>query len=201
MRPIERIRAALGPAPRPPLDALERPPPPSWCDDADPLTLLWQRHDTLVRDGVVVWAHLFMANAVLFEPGDSDAPAGAVYSLDPIYDRHPEWLEPIGNRLFTFHEGEDMAYDDDMLAAVPLAPEVVNLRHSLRSGYERSFGQPIPPELAGGRRVYSTTVMIHRAHLPEGHLTTMRVPLLVERRHHDPAALVVPGRYWPASMT
>jgi hypothetical protein len=139
-----------------------------------------------------------MANGELWRPGDDDLPAGAVYSFDPIFDRHPEWLEPIATGLYRFHEGQ-VALDTDPCASVPLAPSVANLRHQLRTGYERPLAQPLPLELSGGRRVFHTTLMLHRAHLPGGYLVGSRLPLLVERRVGDGVAMVLPGELWPAS--
>ena len=81
-----------------------------------------------------------------------------------------------------------------------LAPAVANLRHSIRTGYADSFGRGVPTLLSGGRRVYRSSLMVHRDHLPDGMLHPMRVPLLVERRLEAPTAMTVPKAFWPDAL-
>jgi len=198
MRLIDQVRAAVGPSPRQG-DWVRRPDPPAWATDVPSFRRTWQRTEALARDGVVVWGQLVMANGDLFQEGPDDAPAAIVYSFDPIFDRHPEWLEPVARQIYAFYEGDE-ELSDDPLAACPLAPSVANLRHRVRTGTDHDLAYRVPTMLSGGRVVYLTSLMVHRVHLPGGVLRGERMPLLAERHLDEPTTMIVPSDRWPDSL-
>jgi len=191
---LAALAARLGAAPREPSEELREaahlPALPEWLEPPDALYAAVTQHDLLLAEGRLALGYLFMANSVLFEPGDSDAPAGAVYSFDPVVHRFPDKLERTGGRLFAFHGDTGAPVDDPWLRAT---------EDSLRTGFERPMHERVPPEMADGHALFHTSVMVYRDHLPSGQLTDGLVPLLVAPRGTEPrTAIIVPGPLWPA---
>lgn len=187
---LARLAHRLGAPPRPTTAALAEafhlPVLPGWLGEQDGLYHQVRLRDALMQRGELALGAFFMANTVLWEDGDTDAPAGVVYSFDPVLQRFPERLAAIGTALYRFHEyaGEP-----------PVDPWRRLVLDQLHSGYERPLHERVPPELASGRVAYHTSLMVFREHLPTGRITGRWVPLLVLREGPCPA-MIVPSRLW-----
>ena len=160
---------------------------PAWLQRSDPIKHVYRAQRALLDHGHVVWAWLVQANKMLFEPGKWDSPAAVVYSDDPSFDASPEELSDVAEALFDL-KGRAGAGDDVAYFAEALADEVV-----------RDARLPVPSRLTGGRRVYYATIVVMRAHLPDGVLRRPLVPLLV-RPNRTPWAMILPSHYWAPSL-
>jgi len=192
---LRALAARLGPAPRR-IDgelaqAMALPPAPPWLEPGHALEQIRRDHALVVERGRLAPAVLFMANTVLYEPGEADAPAAAVYSFDPAVAAFPGKLRRAGERLFAFHE-----FQGDP----PTDPWQRQLVAALDTGMAWPQHLRVPPELCEGHAMFVGSVMLYRAHLPGGWLADARVPLLVGPSGMDPrSALVVPGALWPSA--
>ncbi len=164
---------------------------PAWMPPSDRFRVLYRKLEQHLDEGELTWGVVYMANADLWEPGEEDHPMGVIYSFDPWFQRRPERLIPIGQRVFAYHGSE---------GAPPRRPWERAIFDSVHSGYERTFHQELPPSLSGGRVVYEASTMGHRSHLPGGLLGDNVLPLLVQRHHPPRACLPVPSFYWPTEL-
>lgn len=177
MNPVLR---SIGPAPRTPWFQLPGKPPWMLAAPDDLLHELWSEADTIQREGVPVLGRIYMANSVLFEAGRADAPAGVVYSFDPVLQAFPRWLDDLADRMYAMHEADTS----------PETPWARYTQDLVWSGTKRCFHRRLPPEISGGPIVYHSTLMVFRDHLAERRLTSMEVPLIVHRDTR--LALIVP---------
>ncbi|MEO1335306.1 MAG: hypothetical protein AAFV29_06665 [Myxococcota bacterium] len=170
-------------------DALCRPSPPRWLSRSDDLRLLWSEHDRLLSVGDVTLGHIYMANADLYDEGDTDAPAGMLHSFDPFVLRNPDVLESIGQRIFERYEANSRKP-----LKWPHGPWFAMLHANTVDDMARAFGFLVPPTLTWGHVVFMTTPMIHRAHMVGGVISDSMVPILASR---DPrltgTTLIVPA--------
>lgn len=189
-RLLDAIRHTHGPAARRREADRWTPERPAWMTADDALGAIYRTVDTWLAEGEITWAHLFMANSALWEPGDDDLPAGVVYSFDPWFERHPERLKPIGRRIYGYHESD----------TAPARPWERLVRDSLHTGYERPLHMELPPSLSGGRVVAHSSTVIHRAHLPKGYITGSVLPMLVQRARAPHVCVPVPSAFWPQEL-
>lgn len=184
---LEHIRQKVGPAPR-------RIPPESrnflitrpqiWCVvHKDPMLEYFRSQELLLREGQVVWGAVVQANGMCYGVGPSDHPSTVIYSMDRTFDDNPEGLVEIAKKLLNLRGGkwadqEEQSYGD-MLAIET----------------NRAMGIPIPKSIAEGRKIFSTTIMWRRRHLPSGVLKGSYFPVLVHPK--TTAVLVVPSQTWP----
>lgn len=190
---IDECRRRITPAPR--AFSLEqrlgyhRTPVPEWMrkNRADGLWEIYRKQGTVLVHGVVVWAYLVQANESLFQPGNTDAPATAIYSLDPYFDDHLETLADIADRLYAL---KSAASDD---------PEFAEFHRIITDEMDRSLHIPIPTHATEGRQVVATCIMVRRKHLPHGILSHGAFPMLVNPKE-TPATLILPSRYWSPTL-
>ncbi|MEZ4323028.1 MAG: hypothetical protein R3F61_36515 [Myxococcota bacterium] len=142
-----------------------------------------RRRPTLAAQGEVRWGFVFMANDALWT-GKRSAPAAVIYSRDPWFDRYPHELANTGDRLL------------DLFGSThrPVAPHARYTSDLHRSGHVRSFGQPIPAEMTGGRVVCSSSVWVRLSDLPSRRLVSRVLPLWVDG---DGYVMPVVGSVWP----
>jgi hypothetical protein len=140
--------------------------------------------------GELTWAHVFMTNGDLNRPGELDLPAGVVYSFDPWFERRPDRLEPIGQRL-AYHRSQQPS---------PRRPWERLIFDQLYSGSIHTLHQELPPSLAGGRIVYHSTTIVHRSCLPRGYLTSTILPVLVQRQQSPRVCVPMPHAFWPQEL-
>jgi hypothetical protein len=184
---LDDIRRRIGPAPRRIPDEARRyllTRAPLWVvrmkDDVEEF---YRNQELLLREGTVAWAAVVQANGVMYSPGPGDAPATFIYSTAPAIEADPERLAQIAHQLFAlkggqFEHPQEQAYGD------MLAKET-----------ERAMGIEIPRPIADGLTIRSTTVMIHRKHLPGRVLQGKLIPVLVHPQSN--AIMIVPSRTWP----
>jgi hypothetical protein len=154
---------------------------------SSPLCKVHQDKATLYREGRVVWGALVQANSRLFRQSWGDAPAVAVYSLDPYFKERPQELREIGRTLFqlkgTAPPDEDLA----RFAAILTDERTVELK------------LPVPVRLTGGRSVFYTTILVMRKHLPAGWLASSVFPLVVSPALTE-ATMILPSRFWDDAL-
>lgn len=168
-----------------------RVPTPAWMPPHDDFRVLYRNLEQILEEGELTWGVVFMANSELWEAGEADLPMGLLYSFDPWFQRRPERLMPIAERVFAFHESEK---------APPRRPWERAVFDSVHTGYKRIFHLELPPSLSGGRVVYESSTMAPRSYLPDGVLGDSLLPLLVQRHHPPRACLPVPSFYWPTEL-
>ena len=190
---IDQIRDTLsGPPRRLPAGSYPyvTPPMPDWMRHvpSEPLTEQYRQHTLLFEQGMVGWAALVQANSMLFEPSEVNAmPALALFSPDAYFDEAVEELREIAHEIFGLREARPKAK-----ALKAVVKQMDN--------EERRYGRRlVPPELARGRRLFLTDLMVHREHLPGGCLDGGAFPIL----HHPETSCIwiVPARFWPDDLT
>ncbi len=198
---IHQLREKLGPAPRK-VDAqlkaqFARPKPPEWATKDDDFKRLYdpKEQQVLLQHGEVAIAQMFMANNALFGPGDEDCPAGVVYSFDSYLERAPDFLNEIGHELYKFHTGSDAP------ETIPTGAWTRQTMDELLTGYHRSFASIVPPAISDLHMVYHTSVMVHRAHIPEGVMGQGGFPILAARNPDiTPLSMIIPCELWPEAI-
>ena len=162
---------------------------PSWYLESGDTRFdcLFEDQQILFEKGTVVWGYIVQANSQLFEPGEKDHPAAAVFSLDKHYDHNLSDLADIAYQLYDYKGVEDPPQEIREFAEI--------ITDEMRS----PFNVLLPHALTAGRDVYFTSLMISRKHLPERRLVAGWLPLLVGPSFTK-ASAVVPGRYWPGEL-
>jgi hypothetical protein len=186
---IEFCRKRIGPAPRSfsfferRYNRLNRPKSMEGRQET-PLDCIYQDQEILYNQGAAVWGYIVQANDQLFEPGDRDLPAALVFSEDPYFDDHLETLEDISASLY------------DLKGRTDVSPETARFAEVISDQYIALFNAPLPGSLTEGRKVYYTTIVVHRRHLPDGVLRQNCFPILAAPRQTK-AAIILPSKYWP----
>jgi hypothetical protein len=160
---------------------------PPWMERSDPLKHLYRAQQGLLDHGHVVWGWIVQANRLLMHPGTTDSPAAVVYSDDPYFDASPTELSDVAEQLFDL-KGRGGVDKDLQWFAYMLADEVI-----------REPKVQVPLRLTAGRRVYFTSIVVMRAHLPRGVLARPLVPLLI-RPERTPWTLILPSHFWAPSL-
>jgi hypothetical protein len=191
---LKQCREAFGPPPRrfslwqwhTYLKAKKPPWLPQYPDDR--LHELYRDQRKLFTTGRVVWANIVQANQLLFAPGPDDSPAEAVYSFDPGLesDAAIHILKDLGHRLFA------------LKGTTPPGPRLAEFARAITDERERTPRREIPPDLTRGLRVYHTTVMGVRKHLPGGYLAESFFPLVASPDLMW--TMILPSRYWPKEL-
>jgi hypothetical protein len=156
--------------------------PPRWCRK-DELLSVFQDRGKLLREGNVVPAVLVQATALLFERGADDAPANVIYTTDSDAEHPVTRMLEVARHIFSLKDTKPEDADEARFARMV--------------SYElgRDFRVTVPEKLSGGLDLTYTTIMVHRRHLPEGHLAVPYFPLLIHPESR--AAMILPARYWP----
>lgn len=157
---------------------------PAWCEANDPLMASFRHQARLFGEGRVVWASFVQANAALFQPGDDDCAALVVYDRDGGADDDPHALQEVAAAV---HE---------LGRAAPDAPELAALAALVadEGASGRGLCRPLEPAIAAGLALATTSLVVHRDHLPGGLIEGELLPLLVHEATR--ASLVLPCEYW-----
>lgn len=163
--------------------------PPAWMKQVKDTRFQSQYRDQemLLSRGEVVFAHLIQANSLLFQPGDSDAPAAIVFSSDHYYDDHVDELLIIGHAMFDL---KGKTQDD---------PELKRFAKAITDEVSALFNVKLPEKLTNGRKVYYSTIIIHRKHLPVKYLKTRWFPVLIHPETTE-ACMILPSKYWAPNL-
>ncbi len=175
--------------------ARDRFVPPSWVKGhpasgnlparpTDPLAVIYRDVGLLYEKGQLVYGMLLQANDALFHffP-HMDAPGNAVFSTDAHYRSYPSELFRLAEELYSYKGMEDVPEDLRQIVGA-ITDEITRL-----------LNVPLPADRFQGRRIYHTTLMFHRRHLPHRRLTGRVFPLLVAPEL-TPASVMLPCRYW-----
>lgn len=166
------------------LRQLRLPDRPDWMSKEDGLNAIWEAEQELLEEGRLAHGFVFMANSTLFEPGEGDAPAGVVYTFDPLGARFPGLLEEIGSAVYELHEPSQ---EQRVAIRSPWHRHLLDMH---ATGFERPFHLRLPPELSSGITAYTSSVMVFREHLSSGHLQEHQVQVLVGPNAPHPCLLV-----------
>jgi hypothetical protein len=110
--------------------------------------------------GKLVRAVLVQANSHLFSPGLSDYPGYVLFSFDPELNRSLQPLHALAERMAGV-KGKACDGPDDQFLSDLITDEV-------HRGDKRAR---LPVSVTGGKVVYGSGLMFHRAFLAAGHLT------------------------------
>lgn len=190
---IDSVRQLLGPPPRTFDSSLTQyltVVPPIWLEGHpdDEQWLNVQSQERLRREGRVVWATIAQANSNLFERNNLEAGASVIYSPDPWFDTDVKALALIAHQCFEL-KGTD-----------PADPESATFARMLTNELIRAMGLKVPSIFTGGRKVYHSSMLVPRKHLPKGYLSGSYFPVWIDAKKPGPVVMV-PAAYWPASLT
>jgi hypothetical protein len=182
---LQRLEAALGPAPRGVRWTLTYP---SWLTRSHPLYGTREALGPLIAEGRPTWGQVVLGNTALWDGQKLTAPGQVVYSFEPYLAAHPEELVPIASGLFALHGDEP--------TRVAQRPWERVIQDAVRGNPGREFHKLLPPELCGGWAVYLSTVLVDTRILPNDRLSGEAVPLLVAPDRDGPNVTVVHRDFW-----
>ncbi|MBO9711967.1 hypothetical protein [Sphingomonas sp.] len=187
------IERAMGPAPRRIgwLRRSWRMRPPAWLAQDSDMQALFESQDALLSEGRLAWGVIVQANRILFSTegagGKLNAPADALYSLDPASLADPEPMFETAHALYSFKE------------RYPYDPELVAFGALLADEMLRKRGIAIPERLSPAYPTLMTSIFVDRKHLPDGILKSAPLPLLVLPEVTD-QIMIAPCRFWPGEF-
>lgn len=200
--PTSELERRLGPTPRDvgalregvgPYPAFVVPPRPEEVGAGHALAPCWTYPDDPLERGDLAVAVPILASNQLWQPGEGDGNATVLYTFDLNVWHRPERLQGWARHVegwFRHHEGER--------PPVPRSPWHRLIRDMIHLGGPVRGHHRLPPELTEGRVVYLGSLPVRRDDLPDGHLSTPFLPILVARHTLEPAATLVPSGWWPA---
>lgn len=143
----------------------------------DPLLTVFRDARLLLEHGTIVWAAFVQYNRVLAEPGQGDAAAQIIFSIDPWYDTHVSALANIALNLGFMAEAEQQNDADR---------EFMSLITNDRA---RPQSVRIPESLCPANHpVWISAIWVFRSHLPGRVISSPIMPLLV---HPDTSAVML----------
>lgn len=162
---------------------------PKWARDKGDkrFDVIYRDQDLLYAEGKVVLANIFKANTHLFKSGEYDCPAAVVYSEDPYFEENFNELEIIVSQLIDISNG----YCD--------YSEFRNISRILNEEMSAHFNILLPQSMCEGRKVYFTTIMVHRKHLPASYLKSTWFPMLV-CPSRTKASMILPYYFWDKNL-
>lgn len=119
-----------------------------------------QRYQHVMAEGVSAIGWLVQANNILFQPGDSSAPAQVLLSFEGQRAADLDQLAEIARRIGRLKSAPP---------ADALEEEVAKLVTD--EAYRPTVRHRLPEEFTGGLEVHSAHVWIDRSLLPEGRIT------------------------------
>lgn len=152
--------------------------------------LTYEGQRELRRHGRVVWGAIVQANAMLFQPGPDDLPGAIVYSEDPHFEDAPQELQAIADRISGLYQGNDDA------PKPPMVPGLESVLAALASGDGSVQHVRLPGDITGGRAVFATYIFVPRRYLPERHLASNVLPVIVAPER-TVAVTPLPQQFWP----
>ena len=186
------MRNGLGPTPR--------AETPACFQELD--VALWRRHGSVLRqqmelqhlvatEGEVVWGAVVHANPALYEARNNDLWGEVVFSFDPWFESRPAQLMKLAQDV---HE---LSGATDTLPDLPLIRRAAD---RLRGTHQRFLSWLLPPQLTRYRRVWVSSFIVERAHLPNEKLVPAILPVVALRSGPIRPVRVVPSVLWPAQV-
>jgi hypothetical protein len=159
---------------------------PLWARK-DNMQTFFKNHDRLIQQGNLVWGNVVQANNNLFAPGQISYPADVVYAANQVPDFEPEILREIANKIYT------------LKGTQPTNAVLLQVANHLTNEYDRAFGLFVPSSFALNIPCEISTIFVARQHLPNGYLSRLLVPLILNPAQPK-IATILPARYWPSAM-
>lgn len=136
---------------------------------------------SVIKSGSICYGCVVEGNLKLFSPSkfvNQVLPAVIVYSYDEFYQKNPFELKSIAKRLFNDRNSNFLKKETDYFANVPLSNEI-----------------------AGDRKVYATTIMVCRRHLPLGGFpsSNLIIPVIANPENSD-SVFIVDSKYWTENI-
>lgn len=162
---------------------------PNWMLQSkdDRFESTYRDQKVLIREGRIAVACIVQANSLLFEQGKDNCPAVMLFSEDTFFEEQPEKLKSIASKLFRI-KGVSCEDEEIQMFADILADEKVTL-----------FNYEIPDKLTYGKKVFFTTFMVHREHLPNGYIDFDYFPALICPEKTE-ASIILPAKYWASEI-
>lgn len=147
--------------------------------------VLYRDQDILYSRGKIVLAHVFKANTSLYQYGEYDSPATVVYSEDPFFEEDFYKLMEIVGYLSNLKNNP--------------ASEHSNLARMLADDMTAHYNILLPNSITYGKKVYYTSLMVHRKLLPSRYLKSNWFPLLI-CPSETKASSIVPFYCWDRKL-
>lgn len=162
--------------------------PPSWITEDDPLRQVYRAAPELLQSGKIVYGHIVQANLLLYKKFmPYNCPASVLFSLDPAFDEHPEWLWRMACELYEYKGRKDVSAE--------MQPVVNAITDEMQCRYN----EPLPKSFAEGREVYYSNIMVHRKHLYGRRLMGSLLPILANPDQVQ-GSMILPKHYWSQGM-
>ena len=191
--PFEICRRNLGAAPRAFSRAQRKElilKAPAWSA-SDPLSRVTDAQTLLLEQGRIVPAVLVQANANLWAPREGDSAALALWSQDARLETDIATLRGLADEIY------DLKGDNPK---EPVPDELKTIAQFVTQEKARPLSEPLP---AGwgleGAEFFLSALLVWRAHLPVGFLTSRVLPLLVLPGQIK-VAMILPGRFWSEEL-
>lgn len=142
--------------------------------------------EELLESGEVVWAALTLARNDLFGKGDHNGRGVVVYCPELHVHDDLERLVEASQALDRFRSSQSLAATDKPF------------KKQLNDNNEWFPPRALPTSIADDPRVWVSSVLVVRKHLPKRRLLASCLPLLVHPKQNTVA--ILPDRYWPREM-
>ena len=135
------------------------------------------------------YAYLLQANEVLFSYFPHvNAPAAVIYSDDDIITEEPSILEELAECI--------MSYKDSELFLVP--PKFREIVKTITDEYSRKRHCFFIEHKNRKIKIYYSTVMIFRKHIPGRKINHFLLPILMHRACKN--VMILPKEYWSEGL-
>lgn len=155
-------------------------------NDDEPLLRIIEGWEHTLRNGKVVWGAIVKANQQLWHSGTEDCPALLAWSPDQEFASKPEALRSITRSI------------QSVIDSNSVPDELQHLQTFLRDDLYRETSRLVPPSLTNGHKVFLSTIMVFRRHLPRGFLCQSMLPVCIGEEWDFPA--ILPCTSWSESL-
>lgn len=160
---------------------------PKWLKNnkKDELNKIYEKQKDFWEHGRIAFGCIVQANIKLFSMGNSyNCPANFIYTYDEYYYENANEFHKLAHDIYCLKESED-----------ELSAEEKYISELLFSEYKRDFHIPVPDSMTDGHKVFLTTVMVDRDHIPMHKLCNFFYPMLT-LENDSPDAIILPAWYW-----
>ena len=165
---------------------------PDW-HKSDPLKRVVSDRPLLLERGRIAAGVLIQANAYLWEPGQGDSAALALWSDDTRLETDLVKLRELALELADL---KGKTPDKDKEAADKIAPMMAPFARDITNESARPLNLKLPDSWGlQGANFYLSALLVWRAHLPTRYLTGRVVPMLVLPEQTD-ATMILPAMFW-----
>jgi hypothetical protein len=174
------LLSSVKPSGSPPEESVP-PTKPHWMGGTeDPLAEAVDGWESTLASGELRWAAIVGANERLYEAGGFDHPAIVVWSPDREFDRTPRRLLLLASGIMASIEKAE-------------TPQWMELRELLKDTATRHKRLELPRAKPGSPRLFLSSVLVFREHIPGAQLQQRLVPIRVR---DDSFPAIVPYDAW-----